>query len=130
MRRKVMRFVILIIVFLLILSIIGSIFPSESSAMSETIKQNFSGGIADTGRTAIAQIISSVLGVTRLIGAAVAIIILMTIGAKYIIASAGDRADIKKYAINYIIGAIILFGASGLLTLAKNFVDGAFKPTP
>ena len=34
-------------------------------------------------------------------------------------------SDIKKYAMNYVIGAVILFGASGLLGLAKNFVDAA-----
>ena len=79
------------------------------------------------GSKPIIQIISAVLGVVRTAGAAVAIIILMTIAAKYIMASAGDRADIKKYAVNYVIGAIILFGTTGILGVVKSFVDTSIK---
>ena len=42
-------------------------------------------------------------------------------------ASAGDRADIKKYAVNYIIGAIILFGTTGILGIVQNFVKNSVK---
>ena len=35
------------------------------------------------------------------------------------------KADIKKYATSYIIGALVLFGASGLVSLAKSFVDSS-----
>lgn len=94
-----------------------------------TVKSKFSGKDASgiEGSAAITKIISAVLSVVRTAGAAVAIIILMTIAAKYIMASAGDRADIKKYAVNYVIGAIILFGASGILGLVKDFVDNSVK---
>ena len=63
-----------------------------------------------------------VLDVVRLVGAAVAVVMLMTIAAKYMIASSGDRADIKKYAFNYVIGAIILFAASGILTIVRDTI--------
>ena len=94
-----------------------------------TVKSKFSGADASSidGADAITKIISAVLGVVRTAGAAVAVIILMTIAAKYIMASAGDRADIKKYAVNYVVGAIILFGASGILGLVKDFVDNSVK---
>lgn len=92
-----------------------------------TVKDKFSGKSGVEGSAAITKIISAVLSVVRTAGAAVAIIILMTIAAKYIMASAGDRADIKKYAVNYVIGAIILFGASGILGLVKDFVDNSVK---
>ena len=48
--------------------------------------------------------------------------VLMTIAAKYMMASAGDRADIKKYAFNYIVGAVILFAASGILTMIRDSI--------
>ena len=42
------------------------------------------------------------------------------------LSSAGDRADIKKYAMNYVIGAFILFGATALVSIAKVFIDSVF----
>ena len=40
---------------------------------------------------------------------------------------AGDRDNIKKYAMNYVIGAIILFGAAGILGIVQKFVETALK---
>ena len=56
--------------------------------------------------------LNSVLSVIQVIGVAVAVIMLMVLAIKYMIASSSDRADIKKHAIIYVTGAILLFGAS------------------
>ena len=91
----------------------------------------FNGKISGTGatnsRSVIVKIIATVLNVTRIIGLAIAVVMLMVVACKYILASAGDKADIKKYAMNYIIGALILFGASGIITIVKTFVEGSFS---
>lgn len=96
-------------------------------ATSGIIKSGFTGNANATGSKPIVEILSAVLSVVRNVGVTVAIVILMTIGAKYIIASAGDRADIKKYAMNYIIGAVILFGATGVLSVVKAVIDESLK---
>ena len=72
--------------------------------------------------------LSDILAIVRTAGVAIAVVILLVIGTKYMIASAGDRADIKKYAIKYIIGAVILFGASGILTIIQKFTDESITP--
>lgn len=90
---------------------------------SEIIKGSFSGSADAEGSVAIKKILSGVLSVVRNVGAVIAVVMLMTIGAKYIIASAGDRADIKKYAMNYVIGALILLGATGILSIIQKLVE-------
>lgn len=109
---------------LIICLLIISSFLSNAFAISEDeVKNNFK-GTAPSGeaKTTSQNVLKSIVTVTRNIAAAIAIVILMIIACKYILASAGDRADIKKYAVNYIIGAIILFGASGLLDIIQTFV--------
>lgn len=124
MNKKIMK---VFIVFLDIM-IIASIFSNIVLAAGANIT-DFSGDnslLTDTGaQDSIVNILGTILEVTRIIGASVAFGILMVIGCKYLVASAGDRADIKKYALNYVIGAFILFGASALLGLAKNFTNSA-----
>lgn len=80
---------------------------------------------AEDAQNATIEIIGAVLTVIRTACAGIAVVILLVIGCKYMLASAGDRADIKKYAINYVIGAFILFGATALVSIAKIFVDSA-----
>ena len=95
------------------------VLASEVDGFIDTI-QNNSG---EEGMSTVRQIIGAILNLVRIVGSAVAVIILLVIGTKYIIASAGERADIKKYAVNYVIGALIFLSANTILYLIKNFMD-------
>lgn len=55
----------------------------------------------------------------RVITTSIAVIILIVISMKYMISAPADRADIKKHAIPYVIGVIILFGATGVLSIIQ-----------
>lgn len=66
-----------------------------------------------------------ILGVIQAIGMSVAVIILVWLGIKYIMASPDGKAEIKKQAFGYILGAVLLFGASWLVPLLKGVVDSA-----
>jgi hypothetical protein len=123
MKRKITKIILIVFVAILIITQGTSAFAASNA---EEVKK-FSGSANVTGSGAIKNIISAVLSVVRTAGAAIAIIILMTIAAKYIMASAGDRADIKKYAVNYVIGAVILFGATGILGIVQEFVAASIK---
>ena len=122
MRRMITKIMLVACIAILIITLGTSVFASNANKVKE-----FGGSSNVTGSGAIVKIISAVLSVVRTVGAAIAIIMLMTIAAKYITASAGDRADIKKYAVNYIIGAIILFGTTGILGIVQNFVKTSIK---
>lgn len=76
-----------------------------------------------TGATAqkFTSILNTILGIAQVIGVAVAIIMLIVLAIKYISAAPGDKAEIKKHAVVYIVGAVVLFGASGILGIIKNF---------
>ena len=95
-----------------------------------TISEKYTGELkeaaANNAANSMVNIISSVLGVIRTIGAVVALVIFMIVAIKYILASAGEKADIKKYLTTYVIGGLILFGASGILGIIKLILDKSF----
>ena len=66
---------------------------------------------------------ANVIGIARIICVAIAIVMLLVIAMKYMISAPGDRADIKKHAVHYIISAVILFGATGVLTIISKFAE-------
>lgn len=74
-------------------------------------------GAADS----INRIVGSVLTIVQVIGCGVAVIMLIVLAIKYISAAPGDKADIKKHAVVYVVGAVVLFAASGILQIVKNF---------
>ncbi len=73
--------------------------------------------IEDTAKSAIT--------IAQVIGVGVAVIMLIVLGMKYMISAPDDKAQIKKHAVVYIIGAVVLFGASGILQIIKNFAKVA-----
>lgn len=119
MNKKIFKILTIIIYIIFITSMISNTYA--------TISNSFGGNLDDVDVSAVETIISSVLLVIRMVGVFVAVAILMVIACKYMIASAGDRADIKKYAMSYIIGAIVLFATSGIAEILRNIIVGAFS---
>ena len=70
--------------------------------------------------TSVKNIGGYILGVAQVIGMVVAVVMLVVLAIKYISAAPNDKAEIKKHAVVYIVGAIVLFAASGILQIIKN----------
>lgn len=56
--------------------------------------------------------VSSVLGVINVVGVVVSVITLMILGVKYMFGSVEERAEYKKTAIYYILGAVLIFSVT------------------
>ena len=69
------------------------------------------------------NLFSIVLDIVRIIALSWAILMAFAISIKYMTGSNGIKAQIKSDMPTYVIGAVLLFGAYGLITLIKYFVD-------
>ena len=74
-------------------------------------------GAADS----INRIVGAVLTIVQVVGCGVAVIMLIVLAIKYISAAPGDKADIKKHAVVYIVGAVIMFACTGILGIIQKF---------
>ncbi len=57
----------------------------------------------------------------QIVGTGLAVIGLIILGIKYVYSAPNERADVKKYAIVYVVGAVLFFGAIGIVELLKGF---------
>lgn len=62
-----------------------------------------------------------VLGVIQAVAIAAAVIMLIVLAIKYVTAAPTEKADVKKSAAIYVLGAVLLFGASGILGIIQSF---------
>ena len=76
------------------------------------------GNIADND---IKKVGNNIATIVRSIGIVAAVVILMVIGIKYMVASAEEKAKYKEVMIPYVIGAVILFGAAMIVSFIMNF---------
>lgn len=100
---------------------------SNLAVMAYKVTEKFDGNISSIGdsQTKVKKVIGTVLDIVRFVGIGIALIILMYIGVKFMLAAPSEKANIKQYSINYVIGAAILIGASGILTIIKDFAQKA-----
>lgn len=66
---------------------------------------------------------NDVIGIMQVIAVGLAVIMLIVLAIKYMVSSVGDRAEIKKHAVVYGVGAVILFGTTGILQIIKAFAE-------
>lgn len=86
---------------------------SSSSTQSSTqIDDLFSGGTATT--TGITNVGKNIVSIITTIGIIVAVIVLLILGIKYMMGSASEKAEYKKTMIPYLVGAVLIFGASAI----------------
>lgn len=71
----------------------------------------------------VENMVLPVMGMIVAIGNAVAAGMLIYVGIKYTLASANEKADLKTASIRYVIGAVILLGASGVMAIIEKVIE-------
>ncbi|MGN1384477.1 MAG: pilin [Clostridia bacterium] len=78
---------------------------------------------ASNAATNVTKVAGQVLNIIQIVGVAVATIMLTVLGIRYVSLSPNEKAEYKKGLTIYVIGAVLLFGASILIGVIKNFVS-------
>ena len=118
MRKIIKKFMIVWILLICIITIISSVNAFAGSI--ETFNEDKEIGEV---QNAIDKMGSTAITIIRIASVAIAIVMLLVIGMRYMVSAPGDRADIKKHLIAYVVGAFILFGVNGILTIILKFSE-------
>ncbi len=76
---------------------------------------------AGGAETSAKTVIGAIITVVRVLAVGIAIIMLLVLAIKYMYAAPGDKAEIKKHAVVYVVGAVTLFATMGILGIIQKF---------
>lgn len=116
MNKKTMKLITAIVTFAMIMTLSLSVFaatPSDIKAEG-TVK----------GEQTILSVGKSIVGILQTVGVVVSVIVIIVIGIKYMMGSASEKAEYKKTMIPYLVGAILIFGASVFANVVYEFATG------
>lgn len=80
-----------------------------------------------SGNTKFIDIGNTVLGAIRLVGTAISVITLVTLGIRYMLGSASEKALYKETMGPYLIGAVMLFAIPNLIMILYDIVTNNIK---
>lgn len=91
-----------------------------------TFADNFNFTAFDTEKNddaddAVENIMGTGIVVVRTVGTGISIAMLSYVGIKYMLASPSEKADFKRSAIIYVVGAVLVFVGSNLLVIISKF---------
>ena len=119
MNKKVMKVIaILLLTLMVVFSLSQFALASEYPDATE-----FNGKDIGDSKTKISNFVGGLITVARYIGVGVAVLMLIVLAIKYISAAPSEKAEIKKSAVIYVTGAVLLFAASGILTVIQSFAE-------
>lgn len=116
-RKKIVR----IIGILILAMLLGS-----TSVFADDINTGGYTGIYHGGSQSIRNAGSLILGVVQVVGTSIAVIMLVIIAIRYFTAAPEAKADIKSQLIPYVIGAVLLFAASNLVSIVATAAQEIF----
>lgn len=98
--------------------------PEINSAVSVSDYENAPANsvIHTKGGKTIVGFSRNILEMLQLIGISVGLIMIVVIGIRYIVNADKDQPEFKKVVINFIFGAVCIFGATTILTFIQNLV--------
>ena len=73
--------------------------------------------VEENTQKALDSVSDSIIGIARVVSYTIAIVTLMTLGIRYMVSAPGDRAEIKKHAVIYFVGAFILFALPTIIEI-------------
>lgn len=83
-----------------------------SNATDDVVSNLFNS--SNTNTSGIQSVGANIVSIITTIGIIVAVIVLLILGIKYMMGSASEKAEYKKTMIPYLIGAVLIFGASAI----------------
>ncbi len=84
-------------------------------------------GTPSGAQSDVTKIGNQIIGIITTVGVVVAVIVLLILGIKYMMGSASEKAEYKKTMIPYLVGAILIFGASAITKVVVNLASGITK---
>ena len=120
MKNKIIKILSIIIISLILILTFSQVIMAWTPDYTKVTSKS-----ANQTEDAIYNILGATLTIVKVAGVGIAVIMLVVIGIQYIWASPEGRADYKKTAMPYVIGAVILFSASSLVGIIQNFAEAA-----
>lgn len=69
----------------------------------------------------ITNLFNNIIGIVQIVGTGIAVIMLLVLAIKYLIAAPSEKADIKKGALMYVVAAVILFAAVNIIAVIQEW---------
>lgn len=119
MKKSIKVISTLLLAIMLVASIAGTVLAVDPNTVLNGLNGN--GNVQTNDLTKVGN---NIVTIIQVVGIVIAVIVLLVIGIKYMMGSASEKAEYKKTMIPYLVGAILIFGASAITKVVVGLAQG------
>lgn len=101
----------------------GTTGSQQGSTQTSTIDDLMSKGEATP--TGIENLGGTIINIVTTVAMIISVIVLLVLGIKYMMGSTAEKAEYKKTMIPYLVGGLLIFGASGIAKFVISIAETA-----
>ena len=116
------NFMVILMMMMMFVMISGTVVRAELWSVTDfdgIVSKGTTGNLGDAAQ----NITASAIQIIRIVGTGISVIMLTYVAIKYMSAAPSEKADFKKSATAFVVGAIVLFAASNILSIIIEFAD-------
>lgn len=125
--KVILKVIITMLIILFTVSMFTNFVYAQEAGNGNFDLSGFEGNADSSIKEPITNIVGTILSVMRIICTGIAIIMIIVIAMKYMLAAPGERADLKKSSVQFVVGALILFGSSGIISIIETAVNNVIN---
>ena len=119
MKKSIKIISILLLVAMMLVTFTGIVNAASPADVLSNLQEP-----ADVESGEITTLGQKIVGIVQVVGVVIAVVVILVIGIKYLIGSAEEKAEYKKTMIPYIVGAVLIFGATTIANVVFQFAQG------
>ena len=118
--KKQVKVLAIILMVAVIMTIISSI---TLATVWDQWNASSSNGDTNQGVTQVFNFGRTIVTILQAVGIVVAVVVILVIGIKYMMGSAEEKAEYKKTMVPYLVGAVLIFGATTIVNVVYNLAN-------
>lgn len=124
--KKMSKIVSIILMAMILVTMTTTVMAAgETEKAADITPSSIDGSTSDVDVTNISTLGNSIVRILTTVGVVASVIVLVVLGIKYMMGSAEEKAEYKKTLMPYVIGAGLVFAASGIANIVYTFMKGA-----
>lgn len=121
---KTIKIVSIILTVILLVAMLSNVVMAKGDKFDPAEIAGSLTGEKTSAQDSVQSIGNQIIGIITTVGVVVAVVVLLILGIKYMMGSASEKAEYKKTMIPYLVGAILIFGASAITKVVVSLGTG------
>ena len=120
--KKTIKIMSIVLIAIMLVASISSVALADTftDVLNDMTNKNTSTNTTD-GLTSLG---GNIVAIVQVVGIVIAVIVILVIGIKYLVASPEGKAEYKKTMIPYLVGAVLIFAGTTIVNVVYQVVTG------